>query len=97
MCNNLYGDQPEVQGQPDNDFEDANDEPEVQDEDDSRANTFEIINAEPGDKTDQMFAESLNKACLNLPVKRISEGKYMFGSKQISAKIIKNELVVRVG
>lgn len=81
MCSNLYGDQPGVQEQPDNDFEDANDEPEVYDEDDSPSNTFEITDAVQGDKTDQMFSESLNKSCLNLPVKRLSEGKYMFGSR----------------
>jgi len=44
-----------------------------------------------------MFAEALNRANLNLPVKRISVGKYMFGSRQIMIKIINGKLVVRVG
>lgn len=39
----------------------------------------------------------MKKAGLNLPVKKLDSGKYLFGSKQISAKIIKGELVIRVG
>jgi len=50
-----------------------------------------------GDQIDEMFAEALNRANLNLPVKRISVGKYMFGSRQIMIKIINGKLVVRVG
>jgi hypothetical protein len=50
-----------------------------------------------GDKIDELFAMHLNKAQLNLPVKRLSEGKYLFGSKQILAKIINGKLVIRVG
>jgi hypothetical protein len=34
---------------------------------------------------------------LELPVKRISPGKYIFGSKQILAKIVGGKLVIRVG
>lgn len=50
-----------------------------------------------GDQIDEMFAEALNRANLNLPVKRLSQGKYMFGSRQIMAKIINGKLVIRVG
>merc|ERR550514_203779 len=32
-----------------------------------------------------------------LPVKRLAPGKYMFGSRQILAKIINGKLVIRVG
>ena len=45
-----------------------------------------------GDPIDELFAKSLN-----LPVKRLGPGKYMFGSKQILAKIINGKLVIRVG
>ena len=50
-----------------------------------------------GDQIDEMFAAALNRANLNLPVKRLSQGKYMFGSRQIMAKIINGKLVIRVG
>lgn len=39
----------------------------------------------------------MNKACLSLPVKRLAPGKYLFGTKQILAKIINGKLVIRVG
>ena len=50
-----------------------------------------------GDEIDELFAYHLNKAQLDLPVKRISMGKYIFGSKQIMAKITGGNLVIRVG
>lgn len=50
-----------------------------------------------GDEIDEKFAEALNRANLNLPVKRLAAGKYMFGSRQIMAKIINGKLVIRVG
>ena len=31
------------------------------------------------------------------PIKRIEEGKYLFGTKKIYAKIINGKLMVRVG
>lgn len=50
-----------------------------------------------GDEVDELFAFHLNKAGCNLLVKRIQPGKYLFGSKQIMAKIINGKLVIRVG
>jgi hypothetical protein len=50
-----------------------------------------------GDDVDELFAIHMNKASLNLPVKRLAPGKYLFGSKQILAKIINGKLVIRVG
>lgn len=50
-----------------------------------------------GDQVDELFAMHLNKAQLNLPVKRLTAGKYLFGTKQILAKIINGKLVIRVG
>lgn len=44
-----------------------------------------------------MFAGYLNKAQININVKRISASNYMFGSKKILAKIINGRLVIRVG
>lgn len=50
-----------------------------------------------GDAIDELFAYHLNLHQLALPVQRVGPGKYMFGSKQILAKIINGKLVIRVG
>jgi hypothetical protein len=50
-----------------------------------------------GDHIDELFAEKMNKAKLSLTLKRVSAGKYIFGSKNISAKIINGNLLIRVG
>jgi len=44
-----------------------------------------------------MFAAALCKHNCALPVKRLAAGKYLFGTKQILAKIINGKLVIRVG
>lgn len=50
-----------------------------------------------GDKIDELFAEHLNKCGCTLQVKRLAPGKYLFGTRQILAKIINGKLVIRVG
>lgn len=50
-----------------------------------------------GDKIDEMWCDILNKANLDLDVRRISAGKYMFGSRNIICKIVNGKLLVRVG
>lgn len=50
-----------------------------------------------GDEVDEMFAAYINKNKLAIPVKRIDGGKYVFGSRNIMAKIINGKLVIRVG
>jgi hypothetical protein len=50
-----------------------------------------------GDAIDELFAVHMNKVSLNLPVKRLGEGSYLFGTKKILAKIINGKLVIRVG
>lgn len=62
--------------------------------------TVKVVNkykAIKGDEIDRMFMEAMNRANLNLPVTRISAGKYLFGSRNIMAKIINGKLVIRVG
>ena len=49
------------------------------------------------DPIDQLFATHLNKSKINLPVQRIAAGKYMFGTKQVHAKIQNGNLLIRVG
>ena len=50
-----------------------------------------------GDEIDRMFQEAMGRANLDLRVKRISAGKYLFGTRSITGKIINNKLVIRVG
>lgn len=50
-----------------------------------------------GDVVDEMFANCLNKAKVEIDVQRISANNYMFGTKKILAKIINGQLVIRVG
>lgn len=56
-----------------------------------------LYKAVKGDEVDALFAYHINKAQLALPVKRLGPGKYMFGSKQILAKIVNGKLLIRVG
>lgn len=56
-----------------------------------------VYKAVKGDQVDELFAAHLNKANINVPVRRLTAGKYLFGSKQILAKIINGKLVIRVG
>ncbi len=44
-----------------------------------------------------MLAEILNRLGINLAIKRLGGGYYMFGTKKIYCKIINGKLVVRVG
>lgn len=60
-------------------------------------NKFVPYKSVKGDPIDELFAKALNSAGINLPVKRLGPGKYMFGSRQIMAKIINGKLVIRVG
>lgn len=50
-----------------------------------------------GDPIDELFAHHLNKCGCSLTVKRLAPGKYLFGTRQILAKIINGKLVIRVG
>ena len=56
-----------------------------------------LYKAVKGDAIDELWCYHLNLHQLDLPVKRISAGKYLFGSKNIMAKIINGKLVIRVG
>lgn len=56
-----------------------------------------VYKAVKGDQVDELFAVHLNASGMPIPVKRINAGKYLFGTKQILAKIINGRLVIRVG
>jgi hypothetical protein len=50
-----------------------------------------------GDPIDEMMAKHLNECPYYVPVKRMAEGQYMYGSKKIFAKIMNGKLIIRVG
>ncbi len=50
-----------------------------------------------GDSVDEMLASVLTIKNCEIPISRISDGWYMFGSKKIYTKIMNNKLVCRVG
>ena len=63
----------------------------------SQVKEVQLYKAIKGDAIDELFGYHLNLHQLVLPVKRLGVGKYLFGSKQILAKIINGKLVIRVG
>ena len=50
-----------------------------------------------GDEIDELFVQHLNQVDIDLEVKRLSSGQYMFGTKRIQVKIINDKLLIRVG
>jgi hypothetical protein len=56
-----------------------------------------VFKAIKGDKVDELWCWHLNKHQLDLDVKRLGPGKYLFGTRNIMCKIINGKLVVRVG
>lgn len=55
--------------------------------------------ADKKDQVDVMFAEALKRSNFRgqLKIVKTGPGKYLFGTKKITAKIINNKLVIRVG
>ena len=50
-----------------------------------------------GDLIDELLARYINESGTTLPIARISEGWYLFGTRKIHAKVLNSRLVVRVG
>ena len=46
---------------------------------------------------DELFAEYINRLNCPVPIIRIGNNQYNFGSKKIAAKVINGKLVIRVG
>ena len=55
------------------------------------------FNVENGDKVDEMIADYLAEHECFVPITKISDGYYLFGTRKIYAKIMNEKLVVRVG
>ena len=50
-----------------------------------------------GDLIDQMLGHYINQANCPVPIRKIGNGFYLFGTKKIFAKILNGKLVIRVG
>ena len=50
-----------------------------------------------GDEVDELIAQLLIQYPVNVPIRRLEPGYYLFGTKKIYAKVMNNKLVVRVG
>lgn len=46
---------------------------------------------------DELLAKYINISNCPVPIKRLGNGYYLFGSKKIFAKIMNGKLVIRVG
>ena len=57
----------------------------------------EKFDCSPRDDIDQMLTDYLRRAGSEVPIKRLGDGYYLFGTRKIYAKIINGKLVVRVG
>ena len=50
-----------------------------------------------GDKVDEKMATYMNNFDMDVPMQRLGDGQYMFGTRKVFAKIMNEKLVVRVG
>ena len=55
------------------------------------------INMPTGDSVDKMLSLYINQAKCLVPIKKLGNGSYLFGTKKIYAKILNGKLVIRVG
>lgn len=46
---------------------------------------------------DELLARYINESGTTLPIARITEGWYLFGTRKIYAKVLNGRLVIRVG
>jgi len=56
-----------------------------------------LYRAVKGDIVDELFADYINRLNCPVPIKRLGNNYYTFGTKKIFAKIINGKLVIRVG
>lgn len=50
-----------------------------------------------GDQVDELLAKYINEMDIQVPIRRLEFGYYLFGTRKIYAKVLNNKLVVRVG
>lgn len=56
-----------------------------------------LYKAFAGDIVDELFADYINRLNCPVPIVRIGNNQYYFGTKKIYAKVINGNLVIRVG
>ena len=56
-----------------------------------------LYSAIKGDLVDELLAKYINLTNCPVPIKRLGNGYYLFGTKKIFAKIMNGKLVIRVG
>ena len=56
-----------------------------------------IYNPTKGDTVDEYLAKYINMMQCQVPIKRLGNGYYLFGTRKIFAKIMNGKLVIRVG
>lgn len=56
-----------------------------------------LYSAMKGDLVDELLAKYVNLTQCPVPIKRLGNGYYLFGTKKIFAKIMNGKLVIRVG
>ena len=55
------------------------------------------FNIKKGDMLDELLGNYVNETGCPVPIKRLGNGFYMFGSRKIFAKVLNGRLVIRVG
>ena len=50
-----------------------------------------------GDLVDELIAKYINETQCPLPVKRLGDGNYLFGTKKVFAKILNGKIIIKVG
>ena len=50
-----------------------------------------------GDTLDELLAQYIAKTGCQVPIKKLGDGYYLFGTRKIFAKILNGKLVIRVG
>ena len=62
-----------------------------------RETSKHFYKAVQGDVVDELLAKYINSMEVAVPIRRLGEGFYLFGTRKIYAKVLNNKLVVRVG
>ena len=56
-----------------------------------------LYKAVQGDIVDELLGKYINSMEISVPIRRLGDGFYLFGTRRIFAKVLNNKLVVRVG
>ena len=71
--------------------------PVLTDADRAKKQTSDRYKAVKGDIVDELLAKYINAMEINVPIRRLGDGFYLFGTRKIYAKVMNSKLVVRVG